>query len=618
MLKKITLNFIFTLILLTLISGVVSYRYIESWKDDSILNENAVVVNMLNVTLESSLLNIENSVSALSHAFSSFDFNDETLKLMEDIVSSFDKRFIAIYFSKPSGETFTYSDSFSGIMPNFNAKELGREWFIGSISGRNIISSPYMSSTGETVVIISSPIRDVNNTIVGVLSVDVDLSEDIKKTGMEFAISNKDGLILFVDDKNASLKGENIYEFRSVFKNASNIPLAYQDDKGRNYTVSKQDFNNQYDVFAFTVQDKSINFRNKILSMFILLLLFTGMCLSIVLFNIVRKEISTNLGDSPESLALKIEQFKDGNIAVVNFSVTGLVSQSLRDMQNSIVNISSKMTFTIKSLLVNQSRIETIIEENKRNAKNEFSDVEQVATAIIELSTTAIDVAHNAVLADNQASEVLDVVMLGSEALSRSELIMIQVNDGIKESSIIVSELKRYSEKINSMVDVISSISEQTNLLALNAAIEAARAGEKGRGFAVVADEVRSLAAKTQQSTIDIQRLVIELQDKSKKADDYMLTNSNLVEESYKTSQDISMAFNDIIAKVELMTNINTLVATASEEQSSVTAEISRRVENINNMVKFSLENAHVISDVNIETSKLIEDIKQDMAFFKV
>jgi methyl-accepting chemotaxis protein len=492
---------------------MVSYHYIESWKNDSVLNENAAVVSMLNGTLENSLLNIGNSVSALSHTFSKFEFNNDALNAMEDIVSSFDKRFIGIYFSKPSGETFSYSDSFSGIMPNFNAKELGREWFIGSISGLNIVSSPYVSSTGDTVISISSPIRNVNNTIVGVLSVDVDLSEDIKKTGMEFAISNKDGLILFVDDKNELLKGKNIYEIRSVFKNVSDIPFAYQDDKGTNYTVSKQDFNNQYDVFAFTVQDKSINFRNKMLSIFIFLLLFTGMSLSIVLFNIVRKEISTNLGDSPESLALKIEQFKNGNIAVVDFSVTGLVSQSLRDMQNNIVNISQKMTLSIKSLLVNQSRIETIIEENKHNAKNEFSDVEQVATAIIELSTTAIDVAQNAALADNQASEVLDVVMLGSEALSRSELIMIQVNDGIKESSIIVSELKRYSEKINSMVDVINSISEQTNLLALNAAIEAARAGEKGRGFAVVADEVRLLAAKTQQSTIDIQSLVIAGKD---------------------------------------------------------------------------------------------------------
>jgi methyl-accepting chemotaxis protein len=161
-----------------------------------------------------------------------------------------------------------------------------------------------------------------------------------------------------------------------------------------------------------------------------------------------------------------------------------------------------------------------------------------------------------------------------------------------------IEVLAKRSNTISSVLDVIRSVSEQTNLLALNAAIEAARAGEHGRGFAVVADEVRTLAQKTNKSTDEIHQMITELQEGSKTAVDSVHKSRQQAALGFEAAQKTKQALNEIVENVKHISDLNTQIATATEEQSAVINEINVHVVNISESTEQS-----VTASENIESS---------------
>lgn len=186
------------------------------------------------------------------------------------------------------------------------------------------------------------------------------------------------------------------------------------------------------------------------------------------------------------------------------------------------------------------------------------------------------------------------------------------------ETQTVVNLLREYSERINSVVLVINNISEQINLLALNAAIEAARAGDHGRGFAVVADEVRALAGKTQQSIIDIQEVIDNLQRQSLQADESMARNVELMSLTKSTTEELADAFYAISEKVVNISDVNCIVATASEEQSAVTSDISLQLENMSALVQQNLVGVEKSVEANQSVVELTRALNKELSFFQV
>tara|TARA_R110001583_G_scaffold49946_2_gene156067 strand:+ start:3726 stop:5405 length:1680 start_codon:yes stop_codon:yes gene_type:complete len=245
-------------------------------------------------------------------------------------------------------------------------------------------------------------------------------------------------------------------------------------------------------------------------------------------------------------------------------------------------------------------------------------EIEQIATAINEMNATSQEVARNAVSAATTTTEVNQHANLGKTVVNNARHSVSTLVDEVEDAVSVINSLSEKSANINSVVNVIRSISEQTNLLALNAAIEAARAGEQGRGFAVVADEVRALAGKAGSSTSDIQTMIEEIHRLTASAVAVMQTSQASSSSAVADADAASESLNAITGSILTIADMNTQIASAAEEQTAVADEINQRIIHVNEL---SQQTSSGVSNTVLTCEKLnkISDrLSQQLAQFKV
>ena len=221
--------------------------------------------------------------------------------------------------------------------------------------------------------------------------------------------------------------------------------------------------------------------------------------------------------------------------------------------------------------------------------QEEFGQIEQLATAMNQMTATVKEVASNAGSASSSTTEASDVAQEGSKFVDATIATINSLSNNIGASSDAVNSVEVKVEGIGSVVDTIRSISEQTNLLALNAAIEAARAGEAGRGFAVVADEVRNLAKRTQDATVEIQGMIEQLQVSAQAAVSLMGKSVNEADVGVDQVTQAGTKLAGIVEKVHHISDMNYQIASAAEEQTTVAADINENLDQVKEVVEGSV-----------------------------
>ncbi|MFC3031709.1 methyl-accepting chemotaxis protein [Pseudoalteromonas fenneropenaei] len=243
--------------------------------------------------------------------------------------------------------------------------------------------------------------------------------------------------------------------------------------------------------------------------------------------------------------------------------------------------------------------------------------IEQVVTAVTEMSATASEVASQASLTADLASQATDAVRSGDSAVGQTSEVVGRLSSSMQEASDLMKKLEYSSNSINSIVEVIRNISEQTNLLALNAAIEAARAGEQGRGFAVVADEVRNLASRTQASTVEIQALISELTGCTNQAVQAIELNQQMVVTCQQSAADAKQKLDGAIHAAANISDAATQIASAAEEQSVVSEDISKNVVNISSAVQGLSQAATDAAEQSSLIARVAKNINGQIGKFK-
>ncbi|WEM44117.1 methyl-accepting chemotaxis protein (plasmid) [Photobacterium sp. DA100] len=316
-----------------------------------------------------------------------------------------------------------------------------------------------------------------------------------------------------------------------------------------------------------------------------------------------------------------LKQLSLGNLTGrVHVSGSNEIAELSRDLNNTLGQMQetiSQLNRISEEVAAASTELAEVMSSSQANAQQEMAEIEQVASAVNELSSTADNVSSNAQDADSCAKQSQKMVDEGRNVFSQSEQSNKVTSEKMSEAADVVMHLREQSDQVSKVIEVIQAISEQTNLLALNAAIEAARAGESGRGFAVVADEVRMLAARTQESTQEIQAIIEDLQRQSANANDGMQQSLQMLKESEELTSLANEVFEGITDAITSIGDMNTEVATAAEQQSMVTQDINKNVVNMSELVNQNVVGISQSASASEELSQLAEQQRKQLAFFR-
>ncbi|WP_412497079.1 methyl-accepting chemotaxis protein [Shewanella algae] len=333
----------------------------------------------------------------------------------------------------------------------------------------------------------------------------------------------------------------------------------------------------------------------------------------------VNRSVMLPIGDILTQLK-KIRSDSDLTVQFKTFNADelGQISDNLRDVISHLRGILNNIANAANTVSDSATELSSFTQQTNERMHRQQAETEQTATAMNEMTATVSEVAQSTTAAADSAHSADASAANGDSIVQESIASMVALSAQIQGTAQVITHLANESQNIGRVLDVIKGIAEQTNLLALNAAIEAARAGEQGRGFAVVADEVRTLASRTHSSTQEIESMIATLQTGVQEAVTAMEQGIAQVEQANSKANMAGEALKEIVVSVDSIAQLNTHIATAAEEQSSVAEDINRSIMAISDITQQSAQAANELTESVSNLSHLAENMRAEVARFRL
>jgi methyl-accepting chemotaxis protein len=306
------------------------------------------------------------------------------------------------------------------------------------------------------------------------------------------------------------------------------------------------------------------------------------------------------------------------NCEIESDDVIGEIIDSFNVMSENLRTKISALQTNCHNIETSVQRVSRVASETAEGADLQFSEVQQVQQAVSQLTSVVDAVNHKTDEALNLSQNARQSVTQGSQIISQTENVIKMLSEQFEHTSATISELKKETENIGTVLEVIQGISEQTNLLALNAAIEAARAGEQGRGFAVVADEVRTLAQRTQESTHTIQEIIEGLQKQANSAEQITQASSKEAANGVAIVIKAKESFEHVTETMNAMTSMSNDIKLSTDSQLQLVNEIDNNISNVSNIASRSQSGAHDSAEESEQLSVLSKQLDDMFGQFKL